>query len=61
MSPEELLNLGFAKELVILVTSALPILELRGSIPVAIGLFDFPWYYALLLACLLYTSPSPRD
>jgi uncharacterized membrane protein len=59
VSPEELLNLGFAKELVVLVTSALPILELRGGIPVAIGLFDFPWYYALLLAIIGNLLPVP--
>ncbi len=59
MSPEELLNLGFAKELVVLVTSALPILELRGGIPVAIGLFDFAWYYALLLAVIGNLLPVP--
>jgi uncharacterized membrane protein len=59
VSPEELLNLGFAKELVVLVTSALPILELRGGIPVAIGLFDFPWYYALLLAVIGNLLPVP--
>ncbi len=59
MSPEELLNLGFAKELVVLVTSALPILELRGGIPVAIGLFDFPWYYSLLLAVIGNLLPVP--
>lgn len=59
MSPEELLNLGFAKELVIFVTSALPILELRGGIPVAIGLFDFPWYYALPLAVIGNLLPVP--
>ena len=59
MSPEELLNLGFAKELVVLVTSALPILELRGGIPVAIGLFDFSWYYALLLAVIGNLLPIP--
>ena len=59
MSPEELLNLGFAKELVVLFTSALPILELRGGIPVAIGLFDFTWYYALLLAVIGNLLPVP--
>ena len=59
MSPEELLNLGFAKELVVLITSALPILELRGGIPVAIGLFDFSWYYALLLAVIGNLLPVP--
>jgi len=42
MSPEELLSLGFSKELVVLIISALPITELRGALPVAINLFHFP-------------------
>jgi len=52
VSPEELLSLGFSKELVVLIISALPIFELRGALPVAINLFHFPWYYALLLAII---------
>lgn len=59
MSPEELLSLGFSKELVVLVIAALPILELRGAIPVAIIVFDFPWYYALLLAVIGNLLPVP--
>ena len=59
MSPEELLALGFSKELVVLVISALPVLELRGALPVAINLFHFPWYYALLLAIIGNLLPVP--
>jgi len=59
VSPEELLALGFSKELVVLVISALPVLELRGALPVAINLFHFPWYYALLLAIIGNLLPVP--
>jgi len=59
VSPEELLSLGFSKELVVLIISALPIFELRGAIPVAINLFNFPWYYALLLAIIGNLIPVP--
>lgn len=59
MSPEELLGLGFSKELVVLIISALPIFELRGAIPVAINLFNFPWYYAFLLAIIGNLIPVP--
>jgi uncharacterized membrane protein len=59
VSPEELLSLGFSKELVVLIISALPIFELRGGIPVAINLFHFPWYYALLLAIIGNLLPVP--
>ncbi len=59
MSPEELLNLGFSKELVVLIISALPILELRGALPVALNVFHFPWYYALPLAIIGNLLPVP--
>ncbi len=52
MSPQELLSLGFSKEIVVLIIAALPIFELRGAIPVAINVFHFPWYYALSLAII---------
>ncbi len=52
MSPQELLSLGFSKELVVLIIATLPIFELRGAIPVAINVFHFPWYYALSLAII---------
>ena len=59
MSPDELLSLGFSKELVVLIISALPITELRGALPVAINLFHFPWHYALLLAVIGNLLPVP--
>ena len=59
MSPEELLNLGFSKELVILIISALPIFELRGALPVALNVFHFPWYYALPLSIIGNLLPVP--
>jgi len=59
VSPEELLSLGLNQELVVIIISALPILELRGAIPVAINLFNFPWYQALLLAIIGNLLPVP--
>ncbi len=59
MSPEQLLSLGFSKELVVLIIAALPIAELRGALPVAINLFHFSWYYALLLAIIGNLLPVP--
>ncbi|MDD5082257.1 MAG: small multi-drug export protein [Dehalococcoidales bacterium] len=59
MSPEELLSLGLPRELVVLIIAALPIFELRGALPVAINLFHFPWYYALLLAIIGNLVPVP--
>lgn len=52
MSPEELLGLGLGKELVVLIIAALPVVELRGAIPVAMHVLHLPWYYALSLAII---------
>jgi len=56
---DKLLSLGFSKELVVLIISALPLTELRGALPVAINLFHFPWHYALLLAIIGSLLPVP--
>ncbi len=56
---EGLLNLGIPEELIVLIVSALPIVELRGSLPIAINLFQMPWYWALLLAVLGTMLPVP--
>ncbi|MFC1912651.1 COG2426 family protein [Chloroflexota bacterium] len=59
MSPEELLTIGFSKELAVIVIAALPVLELRGAIPVAINVFHLPWYYAFFLALIGNLLPVP--
>ena len=63
MSPEELLSyffsLGFSKELVVLIISALPVVELRLALPVAIIGLEMPWYYALPLAIIGNLLPVP--
>ncbi|MFC1990115.1 COG2426 family protein [Chloroflexota bacterium] len=59
MSLEELLSLGFSKELVVLFIAALPVVELRGALPVAINVLGLPWYYALSLAVLGNLLPVP--
>lgn len=59
MGAEELIRLGFSQELVVIIISALPVLELRGALPVAINLFHFPWHYALFLAVIGNLLPVP--
>jgi uncharacterized membrane protein len=59
VSPDELLSIGFSKELVVIIISALPILELRGALPLALNVFHFPWYYALPLAIIGNLLPVP--
>lgn len=59
MSPEELIGLGFSEELVVLIISALPFIELRGAIPVAIHTFDMSWQSAFALAFIGNIVPVP--
>jgi uncharacterized membrane protein len=56
---DSLLKSGLAQELVVLVISALPVVELRGALPVAINLFGMPWYEALGLAIIGNFLPVP--
>ncbi len=56
---EELLSLGIPEELIVLIVSALPIVELRGSLPIAINLFHMPWQGALFWAVLGTMLPVP--
>ena len=56
---EELLSLDIAEELIVLIISALPIVELRGSLPIAINLLDMPWQWALFLAIVGTMLPVP--
>jgi len=51
VSPEELLE--------VILIAASPIAELRLAIPLAINTFNFPWYYALLLAIIGNLLPVP--
>jgi uncharacterized membrane protein len=56
---EDLVNIGFSEALAVFIISMLPIIELRGALPVAINVFDMPWYYAFTLAFLGNLLPVP--
>jgi uncharacterized membrane protein len=56
---EGLSNLGIAKELIVVIISALPVVELRGALPIAINVFHMPWYWAYLLAVIGNMLPVP--
>ena len=59
MSPNDLVGLGIPEELVVLIVSALPLIELRGALPAAINIFQMPWHYSLLLALTGNILPVP--
>jgi uncharacterized membrane protein len=52
-------NTGIYKEIIVIIIAALPVVELRGAIPVAINLFDIPWYWSYLLAVAGNMIPVP--
>ena len=56
---EQLLGLDIADILATLGLAASPISELRGAIPLAILEFDFPWYYAYIIAVIGNLLPIP--
>jgi len=56
---EEFLSWNISHELTIVIISALPVLELRGALPMAINLFHMPWYKALCLAIIGNLLPVP--
>lgn len=59
MTPQELVAKGFTPELTVFLTSMLPIVELRGALPMAINLFKMPWPKAFLISFLGNLIPVP--
>lgn len=51
MDPAEILK--------VIGTAILPIAELRGAIPIAIGVYHFQWYYAYLFGVIGNLIPVP--
>jgi uncharacterized membrane protein len=41
---------GIPRELIVVAIATLPVFELRGSIPVALGLFQMTWWYGFCLS-----------
>ena len=56
---EELVQSGISEELIVLIISMLPLVELRGALPIAINLFEMSWYRALCLAVIGNLLPIP--
>lgn len=56
---EQLLGLEISDILKVFALAASPISELRGAIPLAVLEFDFPWYYAYVIAIIGNMLPVP--
>lgn len=50
---------GIPKQLIVLLISMLPIVELRGAIPIAIGLLGMSWWESLFFAIVGNMLPVP--
>lgn len=59
MTPETLVAIGLTPELAVFLTSMLPIIELRGALPLAINVFNIAWPKAFLIAYVGNMLPAP--
>jgi uncharacterized membrane protein len=59
MTPQYLVAQGISPELAVFITSMLPIIELRGALPMAINLFDITWPKAFVISFLGNLVPVP--
>ena len=59
MSPIDLVAKGFTPELAVFLTSMLPIIELRGALPLAINVFNISWPKAFLISYIGNMIPAP--
>ncbi|MEO0100755.1 MAG: small multi-drug export protein, partial [candidate division WOR-3 bacterium] len=56
---ERLENLGVSPELAVFIIALLPVIELRGAVPVGINFYHLLWYKTVILALLGNLLPVP--
>lgn len=56
---EKLENLGVSPELAVFIIALLPVIELRGAVPVGINFYHLVWYKTVILALLGNLLPVP--
>lgn len=59
MTPQDLVAKGLTPELAVFLTSMLPIIELRGALPMAINIFHIAWPKAFLISFIGNLVPVP--
>ncbi|MEE8596722.1 MAG: small multi-drug export protein [bacterium] len=59
MTPQDLVAKGLSPEVAVFLTSMLPIIELRGALPMAINLFQIAWPKAFLISFIGNLVPVP--
>ncbi len=55
----EIINSSLPEQLIVIIIAALPVVELRGSLPVAMDIFHMPWYQSLALSIIGNLLPVP--
>jgi uncharacterized membrane protein len=55
----EIVNSSLPEQLIVLIIAALPVVELRGSLPVAMGILHMPWYQSFALSLIGNLLPVP--
>ena len=55
----EIINSSLQQQLIVLIIATLPVVELRGAIPVAMDIFHMPWYQSLILSLIGNLIPVP--
>jgi uncharacterized membrane protein len=56
---DQLINLSISKELITILLAMLPVAELRLSLPIAMTVFNMPWYEAFILSVIGNIIPVP--
>ncbi|GAI30274.1 unnamed protein product, partial [marine sediment metagenome] len=59
MTPQDFVAKGLSPEIAVFLTSMLPIIELRGALPMAINLFQIAWPKAFLISFIGNLVPVP--
>jgi len=59
MTPHDLVARGLSPEIAVFITSMLPIIELRGALPMAINFFHIAWPKAFLISFIGNLIPVP--
>ena len=56
---DQIINSSLPQQLIVLIVSALPVAELRGSLPLAVKIFHMAWYQSFLLSVAGNMIPVP--
>ncbi len=59
MTPQELVARGGSPEWAVFLFSMIPVVELRGALPLAINLFKIPWQKAFIISFIGNILPVP--